>query len=820
MGQYSYSTVIKDLMRYDYLKVVGWGAEKASNLAFHPSLILPRMDYYRLSAMAQSGDGCKSRKHIEAILKSLHPSIENTSKPLFQSHEDRERKMFFSKEPLKSHFEDSTNIQSLLNCKCTDCRKARDHDDKLPSLGDSVDLSKKPRFLALMTYLGKVHYIHYWMRRGIVKREIDHLPACPNDGCLKDLMNNSSERETFRSAYERALNMLCPHVFEIPPTMICPYSDFNYPNFEDLRFPYQNEMLNKTQGFFGVMTRLEIHPDYLDSSVLNRMEGYPRIDRNQPPLFALKSVKITAGIPVAKMERDVLSMTSRISGPVSNNFITVIACYQWKQCMHFLFPFVELDLNDLLRYGQCPPGKTAKLTLDESLPDHWLWEQIQGVSRALSAFHTGMENPFTDVKGRVIALHFDLKPANILVTANGTLKITDFGQSIMQVVKADGQITTPYNPGHPRYEPPESLQVAEELGQVSRRGVKDIEVLLNYDVWSLACIMIEVLIHLLDTQTLDDFDKKLETEPVGRFWTGNVLKPGVMDSFEHFRQSLIHDTDQSQYMEDVIQLLQNMLVHDKHKRVHSQEVVQGLEKAKTNFGELQQGTDPKFRELGWNNGKSFSEKEGITLNVIEQKDGRPFYPDVLEPAPCRIRLFSKPFTRAEPPTSSERPAQIGFIWGLQRNREVVVSEQIISEPSEWCFAPTYLFHNHTNGNTRFECRLFPRKFDLAFIFEFASADVNNGQKKFKTPSPREVQISRRHDSYLAMQPQVHPSWKIDNGGGTQIAHEVPSVPIEIDEDKLHKQDGIKTFDIDRMEIILGNHRDFNRFKRGTTNEWC
>jgi serine/threonine protein kinase len=609
------------------------------------------MDYYRLSAMARSEDGCKSRKHIKAILESLYPPIEETSKPLFQRYEDRERKMFFSTESLKSHFENPANIESLLKCECRDCTEARDDGDKLPSSDDSVVIGKQPLLLALMTYLGKLHYMYYWIRWGIVNHRQDHLPVCPDDGFLRVLINDSMEREMFRSAYERALHMLHPVVFTITPAMVCPYLDFDYPNleldypnFEDLRFPYQNERLNVTQGFFGVMTKLEIHPDYLDSSVLDRMKGYPRIDRNRPvccawlliaclslilmtfqPLFALKSVKITAGIPLAKMERDVLNMVSRISEPVSDNFITVIACYKWKQCMHFLFPFIELDLNRLLRQGQCPPGFSAKLTSDESLPDHWLWKQIQGVSRALSAFHTAMENPFTDVRGKVIALHFDLKPANILVTAHGKLKITDFGQSIIQIVEEHGQMTTPYNPGHPRYEPPESLPTAKELEEGSKRGVNHIEVLLNYDVWSLACIMIEVLIQLLDTQTLSDFDEKLETEPVGRFWTENELKSGVFDCLEDFQQKFIHDSDQSQYMKEIIQLLQKMLIHDRHKRAHSTEVVQRLEKAETNFRDLRRGVDPVglrvkrhennqwkgFQELGWHNGSAivpFSEK--------------------------------------------------------------------------------------------------------------------------------------------------------------------------------------------------------------------
>lgn len=57
-----------------------------------------------------------------------------------------------------------------------------------------------------------------------------------------------------------------------------------------------------------------------------------------------------------------------------------------------------------------------------------------------------------------------------------------------------------------------------------------------------------------------------------------------------------------------------------------------------------------------------------------------------------------------------------------------------------------------------------------------------------------------------MQPQKHLAWKINNTSGTPIAYEVSSVPIETDDHKLHEQDGIRTFEMDKMEIILANNR--------------
>ncbi|KAI1033793.1 hypothetical protein LB503_011017 [Fusarium chuoi] len=317
-------------------------------------------------------------------------------------------------------------------------------------------------------------------------------------------------------------------------------------------------------------------------------------------------------------------MISRIPKPACDNIITLMAYYKWKDSMHFLFPFVEADLSDVLRNSnnRCPYHLQEKLAEGGILVDHWLWKEMEGVSQALSAFHN-MKNPFKDVKGNVVALHFDLKPANILVTSDRKLKITDFGQSIIHMIDDDKEKSLPHNTGHPRYEPPEA-----------RASDGERMVSLNYDVWSLGCIMVEVLIHLL-RKDLHAFDKALaglqETakEPSGWkhggfFEEPNGLKQCVTDSFKVFESEFQNDSSQTAYMKDVVKLLRRMLDHDKKTRVYPSTVTQKLDEAREKFEAIRtdgdslvvavdkQGFQDKkgFKELGWCNGPeivSFSE---------------------------------------------------------------------------------------------------------------------------------------------------------------------------------------------------------------------
>lgn len=257
------------------------------------------MEFYHLSTFAQSNVGCNSRRHIQHILDATYPPVNGAGDNCFAEYERREKEgsTFFSVHALMSHFSQQRTLYELLNCKCEDCDNARDTPNyKLPVTDHSNTLRKEPLFLALMVYLGKLHYIYFWMKWGVSWRYLPcrpecpdahqpRLAECPSNSQLKEILPLPRERFIFRNVYDRALEMFSPVVLQIPASQICPYSEY-----DDLkRFPYLKEESNITQGSFGVIKKLKIMRDYLHPTMRRRMNAYSNDDKVRLSLHRLRS---------------------------------------------------------------------------------------------------------------------------------------------------------------------------------------------------------------------------------------------------------------------------------------------------------------------------------------------------------------------------------------------------------------------------------------------------------------------------------------------------------------------------------------------------
>lgn len=180
------------------------------------------------------------------------------------------------------------------------------------------------------------------------------------------------------------------------------------------------------------------------------------------------------------------------------------------------------------------------------------------IIQALTFFHS----PEQDVlDGNIIAAHFDMKPANILVDNLGTLIITDFGQARIRQFNAAGGTALTAQVGDPNYRPP---LLPQGMSIVSS-PVSETKWSRAYDVWSTACIMTEVIEYITqgESKGYKSFrDRRLsEDKTSAAFWKvvpggGYVLRTSVQNTLNRFRDF------QDRYLDMITDLLQTMFYID------------------------------------------------------------------------------------------------------------------------------------------------------------------------------------------------------------------------------------------------------------------
>ncbi|KAM0227713.1 hypothetical protein ACHAPO_011281 [Fusarium lateritium] len=354
---------------------------------------------------------------------------------------------------------------------------------------------------------------------------------------------------------------------------------------DETRLPFSNVSTIRTANDgFATIQKVGIYEEYQDGSIKDLINKYPYstegIGKQKRFIFAIKSIMLK-GAPYAN-EVEILS---RFTESKNDNVIPLLTCYVWRDHVYLVFPYIETTLHDILHGAR--PDASLKVSETNPLPKNWLWQEMIRISNTLAFMHTGISIPVAGQVTNVKVAHYDLKPDNVLV-AGKNLKLIDFGHCLLRLDNENGIERPQTTQGHPVYAPPETVGIMTEwVGQHSQ-DVGD----LNYDVWSLACVMVEVLIHICDIKgpqedktPIAQFEGAIKSNPMNqRFYNENLtVKDCVKDILADIKRHFSNNEAHLSYVASVITLLHEMFDGNPCDRLSSPQVTKRLKAIGSEF---------------------------------------------------------------------------------------------------------------------------------------------------------------------------------------------------------------------------------------------
>lgn len=684
--------------------------------------------------------GCVTANDQEQVsLRCIRYPIQNkVSTENADLFKENRQHMFYSQRDLREYFGESEKIKSYLTCKCETCQKTRNTIKGLPThqehLRENLPNCDGPLVLALLVILRRIHFI-YKLPLSSFQRLDELYKSLGKVEWVEEYFPDEQHRNPFIEAFEEVIGMLQPARFI--------FDSGRFETFpKNTRFPFQNvSTIREAREGVGSIERFEILDEYQDSSIENVIDRHPGsvdvIGSHRKFFFAKKSIPLPPKIDALANEIEILQNVSKFK---SDNLIDLLACYEWQNEIHLVFPYINGTLHDIL-HGQ-RPSTPLKVSDRNPLPNNWLWKEMVGLSQALESIHTQIWIPMAEKATRANVAHCDLKPNNILVdnvlVGKEKLKITDFGHCFISFASDDGNSGPMTTHGHPRYAPPETSTSTDEWeGDHSH----DIGVL-NYDVWSLACIMVEVLVYVFDIKEpqqdktpIAQFHEAIRSSPLNECFYDDTrsVKRCVNETLTKIGNLVLFDEAHQNYKASVITLLRDMFNRNPRRRLSSSQVAERLQSIRADFDKtyncderaiLVNSYNPKEDsfderdEIAWkfeiDSAIGFVAMDDIKIRAISRRKK----PEPGESTPCRIRIFEN---RSE-------PRLLLIAYAQQNTNEVKI---IRITPPDWCFQPIYLYKEGSRDCVVFRAECFENGHEsmyTTYVFTFKHlADIYSFQ---------------------------------------------------------------------------------------------